>query len=104
MEKKNKVVVNDCYGGFTWSAKAVQWLKDHYGLTDIDEYFRENYPRHDHRLVECVEELGDDASGDCANLQVVEFSGTKYRICEYDGAEWVETPDSISWINIDTME
>lgn len=53
--------------------------------------------RTDPVLIQVVEELGDKANGECAKLKVVEFSGNKYRICEYDGMEWLETPDSIQW-------
>lgn len=56
-----------------------------------------DFKRTDPVLVQVVEELGDKANGGCAELTVVEFSGNKYRICEYDGLEWVETPDSIQW-------
>lgn len=56
-----------------------------------------NFERTDPILVQVVEELGDKANGEYSKLQVVEFSGNKYRICEYDGMEWLETPDTIEW-------
>lgn len=56
-----------------------------------------DFKRTDPVLVQVVEELGNKANGTCAELSVVEFSGNKYRVCEYDGMEWVETPDSIQW-------
>lgn len=56
-----------------------------------------DFKRTDPVLVQVVEELGDKANGEYAELSVVEFSGNKYRICEYDGLEWLETPDSIQW-------
>lgn len=56
-----------------------------------------NFKRTDPILVQVVEELGNKANGECAELSVVEFSDNKYRICEYDGLEWIETPDSIQW-------
>jgi hypothetical protein len=37
------------------------------------------------------------ASGACSDLRVCEFSGTKYRVTQYDGAETVETPGTIAW-------
>ena len=43
------------------------------------------------------EELGEEANGFCADLKVVTIDSNKYRICEYDGMEWVETPESIEW-------
>lgn len=59
--------------------------------------FAHDLKRTDPILIHVVEELGEKASGICSKLEVVEFSGTKYRICEYDGIEWLETPDSIQW-------
>ena len=47
-------------------------------------------------LVKIVKELGDKANGFCSKLAVAQVEG-KYRICEYDGAEWIETPESIQW-------
>lgn len=46
-----------------------------------------DFKRTDPVLIQVVEELGDKANGTCAELKVVEFSGNKYRICEYDGME-----------------
>jgi hypothetical protein len=56
-----------------------------------------NFKRTDPVLVQVVEELGNKANGIYAELEIVELSGNKYRICEHNGAEWVETPDSVQW-------
>lgn len=56
-----------------------------------------DFKRTDPILVQVVEELGDKANGEYAELKVVEFFSDKYRICEYDGMEWLETPGSIEW-------
>jgi hypothetical protein len=46
--------------------------------------------RHDPILVELVEEMGNDANGQCAHLNVVEIpDGVDYVIEEYDGLEHV---------------
>lgn len=46
--------------------------------------------RSDPLLIQVIEELGDAASGFCAELKIVEIpDGTKYEIEEYDGKEWV---------------
>lgn len=50
--------------------------------------------RDDPDLVRVVEELGDDASGDCAELAVADIGEEKYRIEEYDGWESVITPST----------
>lgn len=54
-----------------------------------------NIERDDPILVQVVEELGEEASGSCANLQIAEVpAGTAYRIDEYDGNESVMTTSS----------
>lgn len=94
-----KIVINDCYGGFELSEKAINWLKAKYGL-EVEKY--DPLPRHDARLVECVETLGSAAaSGSCSKLVVRTISGNKYHVSEYDGAEWIETPETMHWVVID---
>lgn len=92
-----KVVVNRCYGGFDLSEEALKWLKEK-GLEIPYSYY--DGPRHHPLLVQCVEELGDKASGRFSNLMVYEFEGDQYYIDEYDGMESVETPDTIYWENV----
>ncbi len=47
-------------------------------------------PRTDALLVEVVEVLGEKASGDFADLKVVEVpDDVQWHIAEYDGTEWV---------------
>lgn len=114
-----KVVYNACYGGYSLSRKAklrlvelghaiphpgkeIHWeignLKnsDSNDVAINDSSFRA-IPRHDPRLVQVVEELGERANGDHANLRITEVDG-RYRIDEYDGNESVETPDSYEWV------
>ena len=83
-----KVVINRCYGGFSLSEKAYKYLGvpwNGYGLAYSDEE-----DRTDPNLVKCVETLGDDASGACAELKVVDIpDDVKWEIEEYDGLEWV---------------
>jgi|14_taG_2_1085336.scaffolds.fasta_scaffold63373_2 hypothetical protein len=104
-----KVVYNSCFGGFSLSVAANKWLKDHgYDDSDHNEEDYRNYPeyrfnsieRHNPLLVECVETLGDAASGRCARLSVAEIYGTVYRIDEYDGHESVIEPENQSWISV----
>ena len=138
----NKIVINNCYGGFSLSPLAVKRyfkikypevqlffykleyfpsesykkvpigeadtivskdLGDFYEGTIDDSIYVSSYPcesRHDPILVQVVEELGDKANGRYADLKIVEVPGNKYRVCEYDGQEWVETPESLDWITI----
>ena len=109
----NKVVINNCYGGFGLSEAALQWLKDNaknestralvarvqdkeYGEYEVSQ----TLARHDKDLVACVEALGDKANGMCADLVVRTIDADRYRISEYDGLETIETPDSTYWTEI----
>jgi hypothetical protein len=57
-----------------------EYKRTHWNDSDI--------PRSDANLVRVVEELGDEASGDCAELKVVEIpDGVDWQIDEYDGTE-----------------
>ena len=118
----HKVVYNNCYGGFSISLKAVEWLETNCKddeLRDFIKLLRKEYSfsskdeclcykisslfddiRHHPDLVAVVEALGKEASGACANLAIKEISGNQYRIEEYDGAEEVVTPDSNGWVFI----
>lgn len=54
--------------------------------------------RADPRLIQVIEELGDEANGSCARLRIEEVpAGTQYRIDGYDGSETVATRDSYGW-------
>ncbi len=122
----HKVVYNACYGGFSLSLKAIDWLEEHckdkvlrkhiktiktndlnssmslkyeYLCCDISNLF--DGKRHHKDLVAVVEALGEEASGACANLAIAEISVNQYRIDEYDGAEEVITPeDGANWVFI----
>lgn len=75
----------------------------HYRTTEDpsvkDNYFSErDIPRNDTALVQVVEELGEDANGDCAYLEIEDIpEGTLYRIDEYDGRESVCTMSDYDW-------
>jgi hypothetical protein len=62
-------------------------------------YIHNTVSRADPILVEVVRELGREANPDnCTKLKIVSMlAGTKYRIAEYDGTEWIETPETIHW-------
>lgn len=112
-----KVVYNACYGGFGLSKKAVQRLaelgsedavqalKDDpnntfgYSLYNYNTY--KSIARHDKHLVQVVEELGDEANGQCAKLEIEEIKSRQYRISEYDGYETVKTSNKSDWVIID---
>lgn len=59
------------------------WFNEHYLSARPDD-------RTDPLLIECIEALGEEASGSCAELKIVEIpDGTDYEIEEYDGNEHI---------------
>jgi len=102
-----KVVINACFGGFSISKKAAVFMAENgckqaevelteskgdnfYGYGYGKEY-NDGCDRTDPLLVLAVETLGQEASGMCAKLKVVEIpDGIEFEISEYDGYESVE--------------
>lgn len=95
--KYNKVVYNDSYGGFNLSSIALTALKQ-LGVEDENFY---TLSRHDPRLVEVIEKLGEFANANYSRLKVWYLKGDKYIIHEYDGKEEVVEPDDIMWIKVE---
>lgn len=90
------IVINKSYSCFSLSEKAEQWLKDR-GL-EFKYYF--DIPRHHPLLIQCIKELGIEAEGKFAKLEIVNINSDRYIIKEYDGYEKVITPEDIKWINV----
>jgi len=104
-----KIVINQCYGGFSLSDEAMRLYgklagltlvaeTDKYGYTNFyrdsvsDDNFicERNILRDDPLLVQVVEQLGKAASGRYAKLRVVEIpDGVQWHLKEYDGTEWI---------------
>jgi hypothetical protein len=110
----NKVVYNVCFGGFSISKAAMEWLAEN-GREEIKTiaknelqknpnnnfgYHCREIQRHDPDLVRCVETLRHAAAGRYANLQVRELKGNRYRIDDYDGNEEVYEPEEEKYITI----
>ena len=84
-----KVVINECFGGFSLSPKACEQLGLESAHSDI--------ARDDPALVKVVEELGQKSWGSCAELKVVEIpDDVKWHVDEYDGLEHV-AEDHETW-------
>lgn len=92
-----KIVINKCHGGFGLSREAEVMWHELQGLK-VPEYkevcgsfYSSTNPERDCKfLVRVVEELGSGADGLCARLGIVEIpDDVKWKIEEYDGAEWV---------------
>ena len=96
----NKVVINVRHGGFSLSDEAMLYLFEKYNV-EYNKFGFVNLQRHDKRLVEVVELLGENANGRYSELKIVEIESNLYRIDEYDGFESIETPDSLEWIIIE---
>ena len=109
-----KVAINTRYGGFNLSdeafellldKKGIEWEKDpdglcygadyyHAGHVGESNHFISRYNFYDNRtdkdLIEVIEELGEMADGDHAELRIVEVpDDVQWTIEEYDGSEWV---------------
>lgn len=85
-----RIVINDCYGGFSLSDDAVALYRAYANLTEKHFYSRD-VRRDDPILLKVIDQLGAKyCSGSCANLKVVEIpDGVEWEIKEYDGDEHV---------------
>lgn len=93
-----KVAYNACFGGFSLSEEASEYLRDKFGIEINPKFgFIYDLERHDVRLIETIERFGDDASGHCSDIKIETISSPIYRIDDYDGNETVKTPDLIDW-------
>lgn len=87
---------------FQLSEEALDWLQAH-GVTNkrtLNNYEYGRVPRHDDLLVQCVKDLGQEASGSGDKLLVVDIPSGPYQIfCLENQSEVVITPDTIHWIS-----
>ncbi len=87
-----KLVINDCYGGFQLSEAA--WTLAENCCRQEGRALPENlrdWERDDPVLIRIVEELGPAASGEVANLVVVDLpDGMDPEIVQNDGWEYIE--------------
>jgi hypothetical protein len=94
-----KVLINNCYGGFSLNEELQEKIANELGLESTYETLY--LERHDPVMIKIVEEHGLEKSGGfSAELKIVEVpDGCRYSIHEYDGMEyiqhtWVEIPES----------
>lgn len=93
-----KIVYNACFGGFGLSKKAIDRYWQLKGEPMPEGWWDKNVGRADPVLVQVVEELGGEADGAFADLQIRELpAGALYRIDEYDGSEAVVVQDEYEW-------
>ena len=82
-----KIVINACYGGFELSKEALALFSERSGTTIT---YEGNIERNNPILVEIVEQLGEAADGNYAELKVVDIpDDVQWQVEEYDGNEWV---------------
>lgn len=91
-----RIVINDCYGGFGLSDRAMLEYKKLAGISEPD-FYESNISRDDPYLIKVVRDLGMAANGPHANLKIVEVpADVSWHIGEYDGTEWV-AEDHRTW-------
>lgn len=79
-----KVVINNCFGGFSLSKEAYEYM----GIEWDGFGFAFENDRKNPKLADVVEQLKEKADGFCANLKVVKIpDGVEYEIDDYDGME-----------------
>lgn len=79
-----KIVINDCFGGFSVDEKVAERMGYSRFDTRCDEI------RTEPSLIEAIEN-GENCNGFCARLIVVEIpeEATDFEIVEYDGLEHI---------------
>ena len=88
-----------------WKNLANEWLSMSPEQREkVNRFYAENtlsdrrLDRADLDLIAVVEELGEEANGQFAQLEIEDLpAGTLYRIVEYDGLESIETEDDVDW-------
>ena len=86
-----KILVNTCYGGFTFNDDFVKALPKFEGLDEIDIRYG-NFKRNDINIIKSVEDFGiENVSGSYSSIKIVEIpeESTDWTINEYDGTETV---------------
>ena len=83
-----KVVLNNCWGGFSLSDEAKDMFVSLGGAPKQVDRF--SVDRTDPTVVEVVEKLGLRANGECADLKIVDIpEDIEYYIDDYDGVETI---------------
>ena len=118
LERRMRVLINSQYGGFSISEAGAlrlrelgmaveveydEWVYDKVTHRDAYVDLPNDVKRHDPRLLQCFDEMGQAMAGSCCTLKAIEVGkvgAMRYRVCGYDGREWVETPDSIEWVEV----
>lgn len=82
-----KIVINDDYGGFGLSTKALSRYNE---LSGENRDYSSEVPRDSPYLIKVIEEMGKEANGAFADLKIVSIpDDVKWIVEEYDGLEWI---------------
>jgi len=89
-----EIVINRCWGGYSLSQEAKEWLLKQDALMPsyIDLIYSSGSwrARSDKHLVQCIKELGERADGEHASLEIVSIpDDVDWQIVEYDGWEHI---------------
>lgn len=90
-----EIVINRCWGGYSLSQEAKEWLLKQDALTPsyvnlIGSYRIGWRVRSDKHLVQCIKELGERADGEHASLEIVSIpDDVDWQIVDYDGWEHI---------------
>ena len=84
-----RIVINDCFGGYGLSEDALEEYKRMACIED-PEFTDQDIDRDDTYLVRLVEEWGERAEDNFAQLKIVDIpADVDWIIQEYDGHEWI---------------
>jgi len=102
-----KIVINNCFGGFSISRKAVEFMANlgssqaraelesmednsHNCYYGYSERYNFEYDRADPYLIKAVETLGCEANSRFSDLKIIEIpEGVNWEIINHDGLETV---------------
>ena len=111
-----EILFNSCYGGYGFSEEFTQEFNNEHGTSYASYNFDNEVNRHDPKLIKTYKRLfkpynsEDDTkhneqwNGSCAKVGIITIKSDSYIIDEYEGHEWIVTPESalsMSWIKID---
>lgn len=94
-----KIVLNRNYRGFHVSKEFCDYYNIPYDDWGTIIFPKETISHTDKRLIEYIEKFGSkQASGTTSVLDIIEIPrGTKFRIRENNGYEWIEKFDDDDW-------
>lgn len=83
-----KILINDCYGGFSYST---EFRCEYLNRTGVDIDLYSDDLRSDAMVISLFEEFGSErSSGGYSRLKLIEIpDDVEYTVQQYDGIEWI---------------